>query len=263
MRSNSTGRRRTRASYDVWKLSVTSTDFGSRVTTRAPPVSRSRPAGALSRNTTCSSLIPIFRRAGCLSSRPCPRECRRGGAPRLRPCSSPARQPGSKRLTKSVGRAATASAGTTRRWPAESIPDSRALRRSIRAIIPRTSPSSARSAAIAQRVSPVPTVTTRVGSGVPASPVATEPAATRMPIASASTRENRNTTTRPRRVSRTGLRGAHGPERRCDRQGAHRDLQGKGKVLVLGVEVATDSGPKPVRSCLLIDQTFDRTHVRS
>ena len=64
VRSNRTGRRRTSASYDVWKLSVTSTVLGSRVTTRAPPVSRSRPAGASSRNTTCSSLIPILVASG-------------------------------------------------------------------------------------------------------------------------------------------------------------------------------------------------------
>jgi hypothetical protein len=52
-------------------------------------------------------------------------------------------------------------------------------------------------------LSPLPTVTTRVGSGVPASPVATDPAATRMPITNASTKEASSTTTRPRRVRRT------------------------------------------------------------
>ena len=68
----------------------------------------------------------------------------------------------------------------------------------------RTSPSSAGSEAMPQRVSPLCTWTIRVGSGVPGDWVATEPAAvTKTPIAKATSRAATTTTTRPRRVSRT------------------------------------------------------------
>ncbi len=53
-----------RSAYDVWKVSVTSTDLGSRRTTVAAPVSSSRSSGAPSRRTTCSSLMPIFVASG-------------------------------------------------------------------------------------------------------------------------------------------------------------------------------------------------------
>ena len=232
---------------------------------RAVRCPRSSSAGAPSRNTTCSSLMPSLSRAGCLSSRPSARShthgCRRGGARRLRPCSSPARQPGSKRLTKSWR------AATTRRYhqalAGGQHPGVEGVEASIRA-----SSRGRRRRRRGRRRSP--RACRRCRRSPPGWVRACRPLRWRLSRPRPGCRSRapaaaRSGTPRPGRggsAARWLRRGrSHGPERRCDRQGAHRDLQGKGKVLVLGVEVATDSGR--VRSCLLIDQTFDRTHVRS
>ena len=261
-------------------------DAGSRRTTRAPVSPSSKPSGARSSSTTCVVLDPELahqRGAGVAGHRAsvCRDRCstdgarndRRGGAGLAPPLVFPGPSAGVEAADEVCGGAQPA--GTTQ--PLAGLTSIRGVER-VELLDPvhhraRRRRRRRAAAAMSQRVSPVPTCTTLVGSGVPGSPVATEPAAVTKTPTARTTSSASTTTTTPTAPGQP--HGAAGPDGRL--AGAGRSMAGRSSSCSsgllgkwgAGVSCSITSSSGGHRQSLWtgldrrLDQTFDRTCVRS